>query len=99
MLELLSVKAKLINEVKGHRKHRKLKWNADSHWLSLKALGLVFLAATLAPSRPYGTKDSFYLAYTEERQTGCFLKKPTTMLRTGTTESTCTPHKLTIYFF
>lgn len=58
MLELLSVKAKLINEaseVKGHRKHWKLKWNADSHWLSLKALGLVFLAATLAPSRPYGT--------------------------------------------
>lgn len=28
-----------------------------------------------------------------------FERKATTMLRTGTTESTCTPHKLTIYFF
>lgn len=41
-----------LEKVKGHRKHINLKWNEDTNWLSLKALESVFLAVTLAPSRP-----------------------------------------------
>lgn len=106
--ELLSVKARLTNEAskgKGHRKQGKLKWNAETHWLSLKASGLsVFSSYT--GTKQTGTLNLRHTVKVQllpgihSRETNwMFGKKATTMLRTGTTESTCTPHKLTIYFF
>lgn len=105
--ELLSLKTKLTNDAsksKGPQEtHINLKWNEDTNWLSLKALGSVFLAATLAPS---GLKQNLRHIVKIQLLPGIHikedklyvLKKATTMLRTGTTESTCTPHKLTIFF-
>lgn len=104
--ELLSVKTKLTNEAsksKGPQEtYINLKWNEDTNWLSLKALGSVFLAATLAPSRPkqnlrHIVKIQLLPGIHIKEDKLYVLKKATTMLRTGTTESTCTPHKLTIF--
>lgn len=104
--ELLSVQTKLTNDAaksKGPQEtYINLKWNEDTNWLSLKALRSVFLAATLAPSRP---KQNLQHIVKIQLSPGIHikedelhvLKKVTTMLRTGTTESTCTLHKLTIF--
>lgn len=101
--ELLSVKITLTNKAsqrKGPQQtHMNLKWNEDTNWLALKVSGSAFLAATLAPSKPkqnlghivkiqplpgiHRKEDELYV-----------LKKAPTMFRTGTAESTCTPHQL-----
>lgn len=45
------------------------------------------------------SQSTAFTWHTQKRDKLDVLKKATTMLRTGTTESTCTPHKLTILFF
>lgn len=91
-----------LEKVKGHRKHINLKWNEDTNWLSLKALESVFLAVTLAPSRPkqnlrHIVKIQLLPGIRIKEHELYVLKKAATMLRAGTTESTCTPHKLIMF--
>lgn len=101
--ELLSVKITLTNKAsqrKGPQQtHMNLKWNEDTNWLAIKGVRISVLSSYTAPSRPkqnlgHIVKIQPLPGIHREEDELYVLKKAPTMLRTGTAESTCTPHQL-----